>query len=42
MSDGAASKIDVYETNRFTKALNKLPESALRDVEDEIERVIRL
>ncbi|MEH6825646.1 MAG: type II toxin-antitoxin system RelE/ParE family toxin [Motiliproteus sp.] len=40
MSEGAASKIDVYETNRFTKALERLSESALQGVEDEIERII--
>lgn len=40
MSEGAENKIDVYETNRFTKALTKLSESALQAVEDEIELII--
>jgi mRNA-degrading endonuclease RelE of RelBE toxin-antitoxin system len=40
MSAGAENKIDVYETNRFTKALTKLSESALQAVEDEIEQII--
>lgn len=34
------SEIDVYETRRFTKALERLPEAHLVVVEDEIEKII--
>lgn len=41
MSEGLnGQKVDVYESNRFSKALARLPEKLLRLVEDEIERVI--
>jgi mRNA-degrading endonuclease RelE of RelBE toxin-antitoxin system len=33
-------EISVYETRRFEKALQKLPESVLSLVEDEIDRII--
>jgi mRNA-degrading endonuclease RelE of RelBE toxin-antitoxin system len=33
-------EIDVYETNRFTKALGKLPDERLKIVEDEIDKII--
>jgi len=39
MSD-APKKYDVYETRRFTKALDKLSEPQLVIVEDEIEKII--
>lgn len=35
-----SQKINVYEINRFTKALNKLPDSLLPIVEDKIEKII--
>lgn len=34
------NEIDVYETRRFTKALEKLPDACLVIVEDEIEKII--
>lgn len=34
------NEIDVYETRRFTKALEKLPDAYLVIVEDEIEKII--
>jgi mRNA-degrading endonuclease RelE of RelBE toxin-antitoxin system len=34
------NEIDVYETRRFTKALEKLPEDHLVIVENEIEKII--
>lgn len=34
------NEISVYESRRFTKALNKLPETLLTIVEDEIENII--
>lgn len=41
MSDGQKNKeIAVYQTRRFEKALDKLPESLQRIVEDEIEKII--
>lgn len=41
MSEGPkANDINVYQSRRFEKALNKLPESLLRIVEDEIEKVV--
>lgn len=39
MSD-AANEIDVYQTRRFEKALDKLSNTALQIVEDEIDKVI--
>lgn len=39
MSD-EPKKIDVYESRRFAKALAKLPDSQLRQVEDQIELII--
>ncbi|MCJ8312082.1 MAG: type II toxin-antitoxin system RelE/ParE family toxin [Saccharospirillaceae bacterium] len=39
MSD-APRRFDVYESRRFTKALDKLTESDLVVVEDEIEKII--
>lgn len=42
MSGGPqASDIDVYQSRRFEKTLDKLPESLLRVVEDEIEKIIQ-
>lgn len=42
MSEGPqASDIDVYQSRRFEKALDKLPESLLRVVEDEIDKIIQ-
>ena len=32
--------IDIYESRRFEKAINKLTESQLKVVEDEIEKII--
>lgn len=34
------SQIDVYQTRRFEKALDKLPESLQEEVEDEVDRII--
>ncbi|WP_419810216.1 type II toxin-antitoxin system RelE/ParE family toxin [Bacterioplanoides sp.] len=39
MSD-EQKKIDVYESRRFAKALAKLPESQLQQVEDQIDLII--
>jgi len=33
-------EIDVYESRRFGKALDKLPEAQLKVVEDEIDKII--
>lgn len=33
-------EVNVYETNRFTKAMDKVPEQQLAIVEDEIDKVI--
>lgn len=42
MSEGQhENDIDVYETRRFTKALEKLPAAHLVVVEDEIEKIIK-
>lgn len=32
--------IEVYESRRFSKALNKLPEAQLKIVEDELDKVV--
>jgi len=32
--------IDIYESRRFTKALKKLPETDLKIIEDEIDKII--
>ncbi len=34
-------KIDIYESRRFEKAMGKLPDSLLKIVEDEIEKIIK-
>lgn len=34
------SQIEVYQTRRFEKALDKLPESLQEEVEDEVDRII--
>lgn len=34
------SQIDVYQTRRFEKALDKLPEALQEEVEDEVDRII--
>ncbi|WP_336239646.1 type II toxin-antitoxin system RelE/ParE family toxin [Enterobacter chuandaensis] len=34
------SQIDVYQTRRFEKALDKLPESQQEEVEDEVDQII--
>ncbi len=39
MSDGQ-NAIEVFESRRFGKALKKLPDAALKVVEDEIDRLI--
>ncbi|EAP7666027.1 type II toxin-antitoxin system RelE/ParE family toxin [Salmonella enterica subsp. enterica] len=36
----SGQEIDVYQSRRFEKTLNKLPEAQLKVVEDEIDRVI--
>lgn len=36
----SGQEIDVYQSRRFEKALNKLPEAQLKVVEDEIDRII--
>ncbi|MFV0547711.1 MAG: type II toxin-antitoxin system RelE/ParE family toxin [Limnobaculum xujianqingii] len=41
MSEGHQNQeIDVYQSNRFEKALNKLPEKLRQAVEDEIDQII--
>lgn len=34
------SEIEVFESRRFARSLRKLPESKLRQVEDEVDRII--
>ena len=34
------NEIDIYESRRFEKALSKLPESQLKIVEDEIDKIV--
>lgn len=40
MSEEQKNDIEVYETRRFSKALDKLPEQTLYLVENEIEKII--
>jgi len=41
MSDGQKDQeIDVYQSRRFEKALDKLPESQRKVVEDEIDKIV--
>ncbi|HCB1502502.1 ParE-like toxin of type II ParDE toxin-antitoxin system [Klebsiella oxytoca] len=41
MSDGQKEQgIDVYQSRRFEKALDKLPESQQKVIEDEIDKII--
>jgi mRNA-degrading endonuclease RelE of RelBE toxin-antitoxin system len=37
----APNEINVYESRRFEKALRKLPETQLKIVEDEIDKIIK-
>ncbi|SQI41898.1 Uncharacterised protein [Leminorella richardii] len=41
MSEGPQNReIDVYQSNRFEKALDKLPEKLQQIVEDEIDKIV--
>ncbi|MFT8209998.1 MAG: type II toxin-antitoxin system RelE/ParE family toxin [Symbiopectobacterium sp.] len=41
MPEGRKDKdIEVYQSRRFEKALNKLPEAQLKVVEDEVDKII--